>query len=78
MLGTVWACISATIGLALLAVVLLYAVEYGTWVDRAGPLPVAPPDFILPLTIGRLGVVLLVGGFIVGAMGIGERARRRP
>ncbi len=78
MLGTVWAWISATIGLAVLALVLLHGFEFGTWMDEAGPLPVSPPDFTFAFTAARLSVVLLIGGFIVGAIGIGERGHPRP
>jgi hypothetical protein len=77
MLGTVWGWITASIGLAVLPLLFVYGYEYGTWVDQAGPLNAAPPTFLLPFAIGGLGVVLVIGGFVVGATGMNERAESR-
>jgi hypothetical protein len=77
MLGTVWGWVTASIGLAIVALLFVYGYEYGIWLDEVGPLTVAPPTFLLPFAIGGLGVVLLIGGFVVGVTEIIERAQSR-
>ncbi|MFD3448659.1 hypothetical protein ACFDTO_29090 [Microbacteriaceae bacterium 4G12] len=65
---------SAVIGAAILVVLYLYGMEYGTWLDEAGPLAVAPPSFLLPFVLGALGLVLFVGGLVLTLAGPGSPA----
>jgi hypothetical protein len=69
---------SAATGLAVLVLLAFYCIEYGTWLDEAGPLRASPPTFILPFALGGLGVVLLIGGLIVGIAGTTQLAQPRP
>ncbi len=77
MQGTIWGWISAAIGLAVLVLLFFYGIDYGTWVDEAGPLRSSPPAFILPFAVGGLGVVLSIGGFCVGVAGTVQRTLPR-
>jgi hypothetical protein len=75
MSGRIWGGVSAGIGVVILAVLVVYGTEYGTWVDEAGPLDPGPPTFILPFVIGALGLVLLVGGSVIAIVGARGSAR---
>jgi hypothetical protein len=62
--GRLWSLLSAAIGAAILVVLFVYGIEFGTFVDEAGQLETPPPSFVLPFVIGGLAVVLLVGGLM--------------
>lgn len=74
----IWGWLTAAIGMVVLVLLAFYGIEYGTWVDEAGPLQTAPPTFIIPFAIGGLGMVLLFGGFIVGAAATAQYSQSRP
>ena len=74
----IWGWLTAAIGLVVLVLLALYGIEVGTWIDEAGPLQTAPPTFIIPFAIGGLGLVLLVGGFIVGVAATAKDVQSRP
>ena len=69
MLTRIGGATSAAIGGVILVLLVVYGTEYGTWVDEAGPLPLAPPTVVLPLIIGALAGMLLVGGVVVAIVG---------
>ena len=69
MLTRVWGAISAAIGGLILVLLVVYGIEYGTWIDEVGPLPIAPPTVVLPLIIGVLAGMLLLGGIVVAIVG---------
>ena len=76
MRGRIWSSVSAAIGAAILVVLFLYGLQYGTWLDEVGPLAVAPPSFLLPFILGALGLVLFVGGLVLTLGGPGSPADR--
>ena len=69
MLTRVWGATSAAIGGLIFVLLVVYGIQYATWVDEVGPLPITPPTVVLPLVIGVLARVLLLGGIVVTIVG---------
>lgn len=69
MVTRIWAATSAVIGGMILIILVVDATQYGTWVDEAGPLPTAPHGLVLPLIIGALALVPVVGGIFMAMIG---------
>lgn len=69
MLTRVWGATSAAIGGMILVLLVVYGIAYGTWIDEVGPLPITPPTVVLPLIIGVLAGILLLGGIVVTIVG---------
>ncbi len=65
MLTRVWGATSAAVGGLVLVLLVVYGIEYGTWIDEVGPLPITPPTVVLPLIMGVLAGMLLLGGIVV-------------
>jgi hypothetical protein len=70
MAARVWALATAIIGVLILVILAAFGTEYGTWVDEAGPLPTAPPTFVLPFLVGGLALVLVVGGLVSAVVSV--------
>ena len=69
MLTRVWGATSAAIGGLILVLLVVYGTEYGTWIDEVGPFAITPPTVVLPLIIGVLAGMLLLGGIVVAIVG---------
>lgn len=65
MMNRIWGAVTSVIGGLILVLLVVFGTAYGTWVDEAGQLPIAPPSLELLRLVGALGLLLLVGGLIV-------------
>ncbi|MBH0109974.1 hypothetical protein I6E81_07325 [Salinibacterium sp. NG22] len=70
MRNRIWAVTSGLLGAAILVLLFFYGIEYGTWIDEAGPLTTSPPTFLLPFAIGGIAGILMIGGFAVSLSGL--------
>ena len=75
MRNRIWAVTTGLLGAAILVVLFFYGIQYGTWVDEAGPLNAAPPSFLLPFIVGGIAGVIMIGGFVVSLSGLNDESR---
>lgn len=71
MRGIIWGLLTAAIGLTMIALLVVYGTQYGTWLDEIGSSldledQAAAPTILLPAIIGLLAIGLVVGGLAVG------------